>query len=67
MSSVNSTQEVKSMETEIDPVCGMKVSQHTKLVHEYNGKKYCFCAPGCRFLFKQDPEKYLKEGPVGMM
>lgn len=55
------------METEIDPVCGMKVSPHTKLVHEYNGKKYYFCAPGCKFMFTQDPEKYLKDGPTGMM
>ncbi len=55
------------MATETDPVCGMKVSVHSKLTHEHDGKTYYFCAPGCKFMFKQDPEKYLKDGPTGMM
>ena len=45
---------------EIDPVCKMKVDpKKAKYVSEHNGKKYYFCAPGCRFMFQKDPEKYL--------
>ncbi|HSO25337.1 MAG TPA: YHS domain-containing protein, partial [Methanobacteriaceae archaeon] len=25
---------------------------------EYNGKKYYFCAPGCKKTFEDNPEKY---------
>ena len=28
---------------------------------EYKGKKYYFCAVGCKEAFDQDPEKYLAE------
>ncbi|MFW3145454.1 MAG: YHS domain-containing protein [Thermoplasmatota archaeon] len=46
---------------EIDPVCKMKVDPgKAKFKSEYNGKTYYFCAPGCRFLFEKEPEKYLK-------
>lgn len=51
---------------EIDPVCGMKVDPKKALSLEYNGKTYYFCAPGCRYQFKENPEKFLKEGPAGM-
>lgn len=45
---------------ETDPVCKMKVDpQNAKITTEYNGRKYYFCAPGCKFLFERDPEKYL--------
>ncbi len=50
-----------------DPVCGMDVEVATaQLTYEYNDEIYYFCAPGCRFTFQEDPEKYLKSGPVGM-
>jgi YHS domain-containing protein len=26
---------------------------------DYKGKKYYFCAPGCKKAFDQNPEKYL--------
>lgn len=46
----------------IDPVCKMTVdeksAQHTS---EYKGKKYYFCAPGCKKAFDDDPEKYVTE------
>ncbi len=49
-----------------DPVCGMKVDKSSKWKSEYKGKTYYFCAPGCKFLFEKDPEKYIKGGPIGM-
>ena len=44
----------------IDPVCKMEVEESTAAAtSEYKGKKYYFCAPGCKKAFDQDPEKYL--------
>jgi YHS domain-containing protein len=56
------------MEKEIDPVCGMEVDpENAAGESEYKGKKYYFCAPGCKHAFDQDPEKYLNKpgGHVG--
>jgi len=45
----------------IDPVCKMEVSEKKAPGgnSEYKGKKYYFCAPGCKRAFDKDPEKYL--------
>ena len=44
----------------IDPVCKMKVQESkTAATFEYKGKKYYFCAIGCKKAFDQTPEKYL--------
>lgn len=44
----------------IDPVCNMTVDEKTaKITSEYNGKKYYFCAPGCKKAFDEDPSKYI--------
>ncbi len=46
----------------IDPVCKMKVEEDkAAATSEYKGKKYYFCAAGCKKAFDQDPEKYLAE------
>ena len=47
----------------IDPVCRMQV-QETKAAatSEYKGKKYYFCAVGCKKAFDKNPEKYLAKG-----
>jgi P-type Cu+ transporter len=46
----------------IDPVCKMEVDEaQAAATSEYNGKKYYFCAVGCKKAFDQDPEKYLKQ------
>ena len=47
----------------IDPVCRMEV-QETKAAatSENTGKKYYFCAVGCKKAFDQNPEKYLAKG-----
>jgi YHS domain-containing protein len=45
----------------IDPICGMTVDEKTaKFTSEYKGKKYYFCAPGCKKKFDADPVKYAK-------
>lgn len=44
----------------IDPVCKMNVDEKTaKFKSEYRDKVYYFCAPGCKKVFDEDPEKYL--------
>ena len=44
-----------------DPVCHMEVNEKTaKYSSSYQGKKYYFCAPGCKTAFEKDPAKYLK-------
>jgi YHS domain-containing protein len=43
----------------VDPICKMDVDEKSaKWVSEYKGKKYYFCAPGCKKQFEADPEKY---------
>ena len=50
------------MAKSIDPVCKMNVDENTcKITSEYKGKKYYFCAPGCKRTFDQNPDKYLTE------
>jgi Cu+-exporting ATPase len=52
----------------IDPVCGMVVKEESaKGTFEYDGKTYYFCSEHCMNEFKSDPEKYLKNGPMGHM
>ena len=44
----------------IDPVCKMKVEESkAAATSEYQGKKYYFCALGCKKSFDKNPEKYL--------
>ncbi|GAG71824.1 unnamed protein product [marine sediment metagenome] len=45
-----------------DPVCKMEVNEKTaQYKSEYKGKKYFFCAPGCKKAFNENPEKYLEK------
>jgi YHS domain-containing protein len=51
--------EVKKMA--IDPVCKMEVDEEQAAAqYEYKGKKYYFCAVGCKERFAKDPEKFIK-------
>ena len=44
----------------IDQVCKMEVEEASApATSDYKGKKYHFCAQGCKKAFDQDPEKYL--------
>jgi Cu+-exporting ATPase len=46
----------------VDPVCKMEIGESTAVAtSDYKGKKYYFCAMGCKKAFDKDPEKYLKE------
>ncbi len=43
-----------------DSVCGMDVKeQEAATTYEYKGKKYYFCAVGCKDKFSKDPEKFI--------
>jgi Cu+-exporting ATPase len=44
-----------------DPVCGMDVEEASAAATStYKGKKYYFCAKGCKERFDQSPEKYIE-------
>lgn len=44
-----------------DLICGMEVDEKSaKWTSDHKGKKYYFCAPGCKKKFDQDPSKYAK-------
>ncbi len=45
----------------IDPICKMEVDTDSPPggQSEYQGTSYYFCAPGCKVVFDQEPEKYL--------
>jgi len=46
----------------IDPVCKMEVEEiKAAATSEYKGKKYYFCAVGCKKAFDQNPDKYVTE------
>ena len=46
----------------IDPICDMEVDEKTaKWISDYKGKNVYFCAPGCKKMFDEKPEKILVE------
>ena len=47
----------------VDPVCKMEVQESKAAATcEYKGKKYYFCAVGCKKAFDKNPEEYLATG-----
>lgn len=58
-------QEIEELTTmAIDPICEMDVDEKTaKWTSDYNGKKFYFCAPGCKKMFDKEPEKWSKAVP----
>jgi YHS domain-containing protein len=51
----------EDMDMAIDPVCKMTVKEKEAVAtSEYKGKKYYFCAMGCKKAFDANPGKYLK-------
>jgi YHS domain-containing protein len=46
----------------IDPVCSMTVDEKkAPAISDYKGKKYYFCAKGCKIAFDKNPEAYLRK------
>ncbi|MGA1821625.1 MAG: heavy metal translocating P-type ATPase [Thermoplasmatota archaeon] len=44
----------------LDPICKMTVDEKTaKWTSEHLGRKYYFCAPGCKHMFDKDPDKWI--------
>ncbi|MFC2034339.1 heavy metal translocating P-type ATPase [Chloroflexota bacterium] len=53
-------QKTGGIKMQIDPVCKMQVDEkQAAATHEYKGRKYYFCAVGCKKAFEKEPEKYL--------
>jgi len=49
----------------IDPICDMEVNEKAaKWTSDYQGKRFYFCAPGCKKTFDKDPTKWANK-PVG--
>jgi YHS domain-containing protein len=47
----------------IDPICKMDVDPASaQWKSDYKGQTYYFCAPGCKRMFDQNPEKYVSGG-----
>ena len=45
-----------------DPVCKMSVDENKAAAsYEYKGKKYYFCAVGCKDKFSKEPEKFIQK------
>ena len=43
-----------------DPVCGMMVDEKkAKLLSEFNGKTFYFCAASCKATFEKSPAKFV--------
>ena len=50
----------REVEMAKDPVCNMDVDEKkAAATADYKGKKYYFCAPGCKKAFLENPDKYL--------
>lgn len=57
--------ETKNTGAHIDPVCGMELETvNMKLVADYNGRKYYFCAEDCMKEFNRHPDRCLDAKPT---
>ena len=65
-SSVTGTGELRpvSKPRELDPVCGMTVSDDSAHRFKYQGREYLFCSSGCREKFRTNPEPYISRSRV---
>ncbi len=55
--------EIRTIDTNEDPVCGMKVDPDAArakgLSIDHEGRAYVFCGKGCLLEFSDDPARYL--------
>ncbi len=49
----------KSAQTEVDPVCGMKVQPDAGYSRRYGGAELRFCSRSCLDKFDANPQQYL--------
>ena len=50
------------MATVTDPVCGMQIdSSQAAAQAMHDGKAYFFCSEGCRKIFLENPDQYVKQ------
>lgn len=50
-----------------DPVCGMTFHRADAAEsHEYEGRRFFFCARSCAERFRESPDRILKSGPAGL-
>jgi YHS domain-containing protein len=50
--------------TEIDPVCGMEVTEEDAAAHvDWAGRTFLFCSETCRDEFAADPEQFVDLQP----
>ena len=48
------------MNTNIDPVCGMEVDEHSASgKSQFQGQEYYFCSTGCKQTFDNNPQQYM--------
>ena len=56
-------QDIRHIEPNEDPVCGMRVdvaaAQAKGLALSHDGREYVFCGKGCMLDFRDDPEPFL--------
>ncbi len=46
----------------VDPVCKMEIeSEKASGKSEFQGKRYYFCAPGCKATFEKEPQKFVEK------
>ena len=57
--------DIRPIETNEDPVCGMQVDPETArtrgLTFTHDGREYVFCGKGCMLEFKDEPATFLAE------
>jgi Cu+-exporting ATPase len=52
---------MKTLDDQLDPVCGMKVKADSPITYTYQGSVYRFCCARCLEKFKKSPETFLSE------
>ncbi len=61
MSSINEKKENDMTKEQHDPVCGMTVTDDTKLHTTHKDTTYRFCSENCLHKFENNPDEYLKD------
>lgn len=52
--------EAGALSSNLDPVCGMSISESMEDTASFNGKLFGFCSSGCKVDFLKEPGNYVK-------